>query len=120
MSANGVPANEQEIIRRATARALLALQRQQAQLGIGFAEGIFVDSDAIYGVVWCVLLTPSGKTYMCGSPRTRLPNSLEEKFRPNRLMEIDVERYLEQEIENPYEPLVENVVEQFQNHRDLR
>jgi non-canonical (house-cleaning) NTP pyrophosphatase len=102
-----VPFGNQEIIEHAIERAKETLASQEADVAVGFAEGVIMESRGLYTSVWCAIVQPSGEINLGGGLHTPLPENLLEKFREGTLTVNQVEAYLDEHFPDAYEMIVQ-------------
>jgi non-canonical (house-cleaning) NTP pyrophosphatase len=117
-----VPIGDSKIIRRAIERARLALECKDADLGVGFSEGVVRQGKSYFTAAWCAVVTRNGECHVGGGLHIPLPAHLLSRIRAGVLLESDIEMYLQNTVEKPFERIVEYAMMQVersvQNHPD--
>jgi len=110
MDQPSVPVGDSEIIQRAVTRARLALKAQKADIGVGFSDGVCENDTGFFTAAWCAVITRNGDCHLGGGLHIQLPDYLLNQMKAGSLLERDIEEYLQETIENPFEKLVEYAV----------
>ena len=113
-----VLSTNEELVQKAIDRAKSSLATQEADFAVGFAEGALFINGTAFSVAWCAVISKLGATGIGGGFYIQLPKNLSEKFISNKLLEEDVEKFLEGYLikdMNPFEVLVQQALSNFKN-----
>ncbi|MCK4598702.1 DUF84 family protein [Candidatus Bipolaricaulota bacterium] len=111
MSKEAVPVGEKEIIELALKRAAVALGSEpDGDMGVGFSEGVIQTEFGLFTSAWCAVVTPSGECGLGGGLNVQVPGPLMKKFKEDGLLESEIESFLQDSLQNPYESLVKRAL----------
>jgi len=111
-----VPVGEKEIIERALRRAAAALKSgPEGEMGVGFSEGIVRTDFGLFTSAWCAVVAPSGDCGIGGGLNFQLPDQLVRRFNEGTLLEGEIENFLQDSLQNPFEDLAARALTALQN-----
>jgi len=102
-----IPTSETDLRFLALKRARETFTRDTGDFGVGFSEGIVYTRDDYFVTVWCVVARPTGEYGSTSSLYARLPPLLRERFLAGLLTESELEAFVSEASNNPYEQLIE-------------
>lgn len=124
MAAVSLPNNailgESRLIEKARLRARQALEQENADMGVGFAEGLVKTSTGLFTSAWCVIITSDNNEYVSGGFHVLLPRTMASKFYQGYLLEEEISSLIEKRFEKPYESLVGAAFGQAPHDRKTR
>lgn len=107
------PEGNGEIIKKAIVRAKQALLESPSEYAVGFAEGVIIEKNKIFTSVWCAIVTSDSRIFLGGGLNVELSEPLKRKKLNNKLVESDIEGYLNSLSGSSYELLVVSALQKY-------